>query len=85
MKLIVSGIIIFGLSMSGQVKAETTVIKAKQKHTGELAFLNNYDSKIAALENYTVTYVSAKERARALKNQPANGVDVKLVKKASKS
>jgi hypothetical protein len=83
MKLFVCGFLVMGFCVANQAKAETQLIKKAGQNQSDLAFMNDYDAKIAALDGqYTVSYVSAKERARALKNQPANGVDVKLVKKA---
>lgn len=77
-----------GVILSPVARAEVTMIKKK---SAQLRAFQNYDEKIAALEDYTVAYLDGKKRTYvALKSAPArqtekNEVNLELrpVKKKS--
>lgn len=72
MKIAARGVLILGICFSVQAIAEVQVTPAKKTQwaSDSPRFMNNYKAKIAALENYTVTYVEPGARkAQAISQQ----------------
>jgi hypothetical protein len=77
MKLLVTSLLVLGFSLSINARADEATSEESDLH-----FMQNYDAKIANLENYTVTYVEAGQKAPAqdAKLSSHKGLTVQLVR-----
>ncbi len=81
MKFLKVGILVLGFSIAAQASA-SEVQMIKKVHGKRAHFLENYDAKIASLEDYSVTFVSAKNRSATIRKAASNSdVNVKLIRK----
>jgi hypothetical protein len=75
-------ILVLGCFWVPSAKADVEVVRKESMH-----FMDGYDARIAALENYTVTYREPREQAKRHPRSAkgADGLAVKLVPAKKKS
>ena len=91
MKYVTRLVILVCIFASGNVLAETKVLKKKKAKTAthsELRAFKNFGTRMAALENYSVTYIEPSKKAIVIKEvrikRTTENVDLQLVAKKAK-